>query len=260
MGEKMTIPKALCLILLAIAFANGAFRAYYERYLGAHRANQVSCGIGIALFAIAVWIVNRRWPFESSAQAWRTGVLWMLMTVTWEFLFFHYVAGRSWKELAGNYAFCQGQLWVLVLLAVLVLPPLAVGSRRSRAAVSPCLLWGVIAWAACGLVFGMARLFWDGNCDVAALGRGSRDCIRRDFRLLESSPPSASRVRRGLADRNHLLPGFSDCRAIHRAKLRDVREHSGHLGADGAHRVHLTGNWAASLHAGRAQALPEMDA
>ena len=160
MGGKMTIPKALCgwLILLAIAFANGAFRAYYERYLGAHRANQVSCGIGVALFAVAVWIVDRRWPFESSAHAWRTGVLWVLMTVTWELLFFHYVAGRSWKELAGNYAFWEGRLWVLVLLAVLVLPPLADGARRSRVAIGSCLLWGAIAWAACGLVLSVSRI------------------------------------------------------------------------------------------------------
>ena len=155
----MTIPKALCvwLILLAIAFVNGAFRAYYERYLGAHRANQVSCGIGIVLFAIVVWIANRRWPFEPAADAWRTGVLWVLMTVTWEFLFFHYLAGRSWKELAGNYAFWEGRLWVLVLLALLLLPPLVDGSRRSRVGIGPCLLWGVIAWAGCGLVLGVSR-------------------------------------------------------------------------------------------------------
>lgn len=158
----MTIIKSVWawLILLGVAIANGSFRAYYAGHLGADRANQVSCGTGIALIAAAVWILSRYWPFRSASSAWRTGLLWLLMTVAWEFLFFHYVAGRSWEELLGNYAFWDGRLWVAVLAAILVLPAIVHAAGQSKAAFAPALLWGLAAWAACGLVLTVSRVLW----------------------------------------------------------------------------------------------------
>ena len=165
----MTITKAFLgwLILLVLAFVNGAGRAYCESSLGAHHANQVSCGTGILLFAVAVWIMNRRWPFQSAAQAWRVGGLWLALTIAWEFLFFHYLDGYSWEELSGNYAFWKGNLWVLVLVAVLVLPAAVHGAGRRKTALAHTFLWGTISWGACGLVlvacralFGVETALW----------------------------------------------------------------------------------------------------
>jgi hypothetical protein len=123
----MTWAKALIswLILFVIAFANGAFRSlYYVRFLGEQRANQVSCGTGILAFGIAIWLLSRRWRFASNAQAWRTGLLWLGLTIGWEFVFGHYVMGHPWERLLHDYAIWEGRLWVLVLAFVLVAPVL----------------------------------------------------------------------------------------------------------------------------------------
>jgi len=47
-----------------------------------------------------------------------------------------------------------------VLAALLVLPALVYVAARRSAALAPTLRWGVIAWGACGLVFGGARALW----------------------------------------------------------------------------------------------------
>lgn len=123
----MTLVQALLawLVLFVVAFANGLLRAVFlKTYLGDLRAHQVSCGIGIVLITAAVWLLSRRWRFLSTAQAWRTGLLWLALTVAWEFLFFHFVFGSSWALLLQDYALWQGRLWVLVLATILLAPVL----------------------------------------------------------------------------------------------------------------------------------------
>jgi hypothetical protein len=47
------------------------------------------------------------------------------MTVGFEFLFFHYVAGHSWADLLDANRFWEGRLWVLVLLTLALAPFIA---------------------------------------------------------------------------------------------------------------------------------------
>jgi hypothetical protein len=131
----MTLLQALIswLVLFAVAFANGAFREFFYRgYLGEQRANQVSCGTGIVMIGVAVWLLSRRWRFVSSARAWRTGWLWLSLTVAWEFGFGLYIRGFPLDRVLHEYAFWQGRLWTLVLLAILVLPASVHALDRSR--------------------------------------------------------------------------------------------------------------------------------
>ena len=50
------------------------------------------------------------------------GLVWFLLTVAFEFTFGHYVAHHSWGKLFQDYNLLAGRLWVLVLLAVALLP------------------------------------------------------------------------------------------------------------------------------------------
>lgn len=61
-------------------------------------------------------------PKLLSAQ--RIGLMWLLLTVGFEFLFFHYIAGKPWEELLNDYNLAQGRLWVLVLLTLAIGPAL----------------------------------------------------------------------------------------------------------------------------------------
>jgi hypothetical protein len=110
-------------VMLVVAFINGGVRDFtYGRELPALIANQISCITGIFLLGTVIYLYARRWPFASARQALSVGLFWMALTVAFEFLFFHYVAGHPWSELLAAYNIASGQLWPLVLLWVAVAP------------------------------------------------------------------------------------------------------------------------------------------
>ncbi len=111
------------LAMLVVAFVNGGLRDFtYGRHTSALTANQLSCASGIILLGTVIFLYQRRWPFPSARQAWSAGLFWMALTVAFEFLFFHYVAGEPWEVLVANYDIVNGRLWPLILLWVAVAP------------------------------------------------------------------------------------------------------------------------------------------
>ncbi|MBM2847043.1 MAG: hypothetical protein HW407_2355 [Bacteroidetes bacterium] len=120
----MILRYILCwFILLIVAMFNGVIREkVYKESLGELTAHQVSTLTGIVLFGITIWGLSKLWPLESSRQAWAIGLICLMMTVAFEFLFFHYVTGNSWSELLNNYNIFEGKVWVLVLLWTLIAP------------------------------------------------------------------------------------------------------------------------------------------
>jgi hypothetical protein len=46
------------------------------------------------------------------------------MTLAFEFLFGHYVAGHSWRRLPADYDLSAGRVWVFAPLWVALAPPL----------------------------------------------------------------------------------------------------------------------------------------
>jgi hypothetical protein len=116
-------PLLAWLVMLVAAVANGALRDLtYGKLLPALVANQISCLIGIVLLGMVIHLYARRSPFVSAREAWLTGLLWMMLTVAFEFLFFHYVAGHPWETLLANYDVMSGHLWPMILLWVWVAP------------------------------------------------------------------------------------------------------------------------------------------
>ncbi len=110
-------------VLLVIAMINGGLRDLtYGRYVSELSAHQISCVTGILLFAVAIRHYVRRWPPTSARAAWHIGLFWMALTVAFEFLFFHYVAGHPWQVLLANYDMRAGRLWPLILLWVACAP------------------------------------------------------------------------------------------------------------------------------------------
>lgn len=109
--------------MILIAIANGAIREKrYGKRIGELRAHQVSTLSALLLFGIYIWIIIRIWRPESSKQAISIGLMWLVLTVAFEFLFGHYVAGHSWNRLFGDYNIFAGRLWLAVLSWVTVAP------------------------------------------------------------------------------------------------------------------------------------------
>jgi hypothetical protein len=112
--------------MVVIAIANGVLRQYvYGRWMKELSAHQVSSLTAVVLFYLYTWILVKKWPFESSQQALAVGIIWLSLTVAFEFLFGHYVANHSWSRLIQDYNILSGRLWALVLMAVAAAPYVA---------------------------------------------------------------------------------------------------------------------------------------
>jgi len=109
--------------MLFIAIANGVLRqAWYAKYLSELQAHQLSTLIASLLFGIYIWMILRYWKPASARQAVAIGMVWLGLTVAFEFLFGHFVAGHSWPRLLQDYNLLAGRLWSLLLLWVAVTP------------------------------------------------------------------------------------------------------------------------------------------
>lgn len=118
--------------MVFIAIINGMLREFVvARMLPELRAHQLSCVTGILLFSAYTWVISLKWPLKSYKEATAVGLVWLVLTVAFEFTFGHYVAHYSWERLLQDYDVLAGRLWVVVLLAVALLPTL-VFRIRSR--------------------------------------------------------------------------------------------------------------------------------
>ena len=110
-------------LLAIIAVANGIVRqATYSKSVSDLAAHQISTVTAILATGAAVWFVHRSWTIESSSQAWTIGLLWLLMTATFEFGFGHYIAGHSWARLLADYNVLNGRVWSLFLVWIAIMP------------------------------------------------------------------------------------------------------------------------------------------
>jgi len=111
------------LLILPLMVANGILReTVLVSSLGRGAADVASAAIGIAIILLVTRPFLRRAHDRSPGPLWRTSAIWLVLTVAFEFLFGHYVDGKSWVELAENYALWRGHLWPLVLASLVAAP------------------------------------------------------------------------------------------------------------------------------------------
>ncbi len=109
--------------LPVIGIVNGAIRQFlYRDALGDLTAHQLSTVTGILLFGLYIWLLSRWWPLPSARAAITVGLLWLVLTIGFEFIFGHYVVGNSWERLLADYNLLAGRVWVLVLIWITIAP------------------------------------------------------------------------------------------------------------------------------------------
>ena len=115
---------AACWIgMVVLAILNGIMReSLYKQYMHELTAHQVSTLILLILVGIYVWFLTGLRALESAKQALLIGVMWCVMTVVFEFVFGHYVAGHTWSKLFQDYNLVKGRLWSLVLIWTTIAP------------------------------------------------------------------------------------------------------------------------------------------
>jgi hypothetical protein len=107
------------LLLAVLMIANVILReAILVRILGRDSADVASVALGILIILAATRPFLRHVSAASSLDLARISVIWLAMTVAFEFSFGHYVDHKTWSELAENYAIWRGRLFILVLVAL----------------------------------------------------------------------------------------------------------------------------------------------
>lgn len=111
----------LCMVALAIANA-GVREVFVAPAVGDYSAHVISTASLLAALALLVALYFRRVAAHTTRELVALGVLWAGLTVAFELLFGHYVAGLSWADLLGQYDLAAGMVWVFVPLFLLVAP------------------------------------------------------------------------------------------------------------------------------------------
>jgi hypothetical protein len=108
--------------MIALAFANAAIRQLiFIKYFTELRAHQFSTITLMSFCSVYVWLIFSFLNIQKSGQAFRIGLMWMILTIAFEFSLGR-LTNHSWTELLQQYNFFSGHIWPLFLLWLLFLP------------------------------------------------------------------------------------------------------------------------------------------
>ena len=115
-----------CIIWLVVAFLavlNGLLReSILSEHMDAKLALPVS-GIILCLLVLLVTNLFLPWLGQQTARTFFIiGAAWVCITLLFEFVFGHYVAGKSWHDLTQVFNMWKGNLFTLVLLTSFIAP------------------------------------------------------------------------------------------------------------------------------------------
>ena len=109
--------------MVILAVLNGVVREkIYGPFMQELSAHQLSTFIVLILFGLYIWALTGICRIESSSQAFMIGGMWFIMTITFEFIFGHFIIGHPWGKLLHDYNIIKGRVWLLVLIWTAVAP------------------------------------------------------------------------------------------------------------------------------------------
>lgn len=126
--EPKLLLYALLLWILFFPFAivNAGLREkVWVPRLGEHAGHVLSTVTFLIVLVLAMYVFLRYVDVSYGAgDLWLLGVLWLVLTVAFEFGFGHYVMGHPWDTLLHDYNLLAGRVWALIPLAWLLAPRL----------------------------------------------------------------------------------------------------------------------------------------
>ncbi len=109
--------------LVVLGLLNATIRqVVYARYVTELTAHQISTLTMCILVGIYTWALSSFWKLQSPGQAIGVGLMWMVLTIAFEFGFGRYVVGDSWGSLLRAYNILEGRVWGLFILWVGLAP------------------------------------------------------------------------------------------------------------------------------------------
>jgi len=111
------------LLLMVLAIVNGTARVkFIVPYTGLKVGLVISTVMLCALILLATWATIGWMGPQDARHAWGIGLLWLALTLGFEFGAGHYLLQKPWSELLADYAIAQGRIWVLVPLITALAP------------------------------------------------------------------------------------------------------------------------------------------
>ena len=121
---------AIWAMLLAAAVANGVARDILITPKVGDRVGHVVSTLVLCGVIFAIAYASIRWVAPGGTrQALLVGLLWLVMTVAFEFIAGHYLFGNPWEKLLADYNVIRGRVWLLVLVSNVVAPTWAAWVR-----------------------------------------------------------------------------------------------------------------------------------
>ena len=118
------------LCFIPVAILNGGLRQYVlVRWFDEVGANALS-GVLLSLFILLItWLLLPRIVWYNQKESFRIGIVWMLLTIGFEFTF-GLTGGISFRELFSGYNPMSGNLWLLVVVTTFGAPRLVSNKER----------------------------------------------------------------------------------------------------------------------------------
>jgi hypothetical protein len=117
-------------VLLAVASVNGALR---ETVLiprsGALVGRIVSTLLLSAFILVFAWLTIGWIAPRTRKAAWLVGLVWVLLTLAFEFLAGHFLFHNSWSSLLEDYDVLRGRIWPLALITTFLAPRFCASAR-----------------------------------------------------------------------------------------------------------------------------------
>jgi hypothetical protein len=111
------------LTILILAILNGTFRqGILIPRVGEPAGPVLSTMLLVAFVLVAAWFFAPWMRLATRGDAWRAGILWLVLTLAFEFLGGHYLFGAPWEQLLADYDLTQARIWILVPITTLVAP------------------------------------------------------------------------------------------------------------------------------------------
>lgn len=117
--------------IVPIAIANGAVREILiEPAAGPAAGHVISTMMLCAAVLLVTWITIGWMRPASLRDAARIGVLWVALTLAFEFLAGHFVFGTPWSRLLMDYNLAERRVWILVPITTALAPWLTARARH----------------------------------------------------------------------------------------------------------------------------------
>ncbi len=109
--------------LMALAIMNGTVRVkWIIPSTGLTGGLAISTIMLCTLITVATWLSIHWLGPRNNGEAWSIGLLWLCMTLVFEFGLGHFAFNKPWTELLADYDITRGRIWVLVLITTLTAP------------------------------------------------------------------------------------------------------------------------------------------